>query len=76
MTSHKEPPIIVDTTKMVNIAAPALSPVVIVLVKIDGWNLGPVLPVPALGLLVLLPPVDVVNGGVNAFSVCTSSISD
>lgn len=68
---------IVVATMIVNIAAPALSPVVIVLVKIDGWNWGPLLPVPALGLLVLLPPVDDVNGGVNvASSVLTSSISD
>jgi hypothetical protein len=47
---------------MVNIAAPALSPAVIFLVKILGWNFAPVLPVPALGLLVLLPPVELVNG--------------
>jgi hypothetical protein len=75
-TNHTEPPTKKTKIATVNIAAPALSPAVIFLVAIVGSNFAPVLPVPALGLLVLLPPVELVNGGVYAASVLTSSIND
>lgn len=59
MTIHTVPPIIIMTNKMVNIAAPALSPAVIAL----NTGVESVFdPAPAFGSLVELPPVVAVSG--------------
>lgn len=61
--SHPAQPMKTTSTNVVKIPAPARSPAVIGSVYVDGSGLAPLLPDPADGFPLLVPPVELVTGG-------------